>query len=307
MNAVIKETVTMLRHAYLILAHEYTLVLKRLVQLLDNECNGIYIHIDRRASGIEKKKVESLQRLVKKSQIYIFGKYKVSWGTNSIVKAQKYMLTQAVKGGYDYYHFLSGADLPIKNSEEIQRFFEQNNGTEFIHFGTMQYQQDIQQRYNVYHFFTKKLGRKRDKKNWVAAETYSLAVQRRLRIDRTKKLHFSFYGGSNWCSITNAFALYVVKNFHKYKKALYFSQISDEAIWQTIVMDSPYSQNLCHRRFDNDCDANLRYIDWERGTPYVFRKEDFDDLMGSKCMFARKFDEKTDQEIIEMIYHSLKE
>lgn len=305
MNEVIKENITMLKHACPILAHEYTLVLERLVQLLDNESNGIYIHIDKKHAGIEKRKVESLQQLVKKSQIFIFCKYKVSWGTNSIVKAQKYMLTKALKRGYDYYHFLSGSDMPIKRGEEIQRFFEQNNGMEFIHFGTKQYQHDIQQRYNVYHFFTKQLGRNRDKKVWVAAETYSLAAQRRLHIDRTKKLDFSIYGGSNWCSITNEFALYVVKNFHKYKKAFYFSQISDEAVWQTIVMDSPYAQNLCHDGFNNDYGANLRYIDWERGDPYVFRTGDFDDLINSKCMFARKFDENTDKEIIEMIYHSL--
>ena len=37
----------MLKHAYLIMAHEDTLVLRRLIQLLDNENNCIYIHIDR--------------------------------------------------------------------------------------------------------------------------------------------------------------------------------------------------------------------------------------------------------------------
>ncbi len=72
-------------------------------------------------------------------------------------------------------------------------------------------------------------------------------------------------------------------------------------------MASPYRQNLYHDRFDNDCGACLRYIDWERGNPYVFRREDFEYLMASNCMFARKFDEKTDLEIIEQLYHTLKE
>lgn len=35
----------MLRHAYLIMVYEYNLVIEYLVQLLDHENNGIYIHI----------------------------------------------------------------------------------------------------------------------------------------------------------------------------------------------------------------------------------------------------------------------
>ncbi len=63
--------------------------------------------------------------------------------------------------------FRSSAARPYK------LFFEENNGKEFIHFGTQQYQRDIQQRFNVYHFFTRQLGRKRDKRFWVYAETYA--------------------------------------------------------------------------------------------------------------------------------------
>lgn len=297
----------MLRHAYLIMVHEYTLVLERLVQLLDHENNGIYIHIDKKATDAEKKKIQALKQLVRCSGISVFSRYKVFWGTNSIVRVQKLLLASSVQAGYDYYHFLSGADLPIKKGSEIRRFFEENNGREFIHFGTEKYQQDIQQRYNVYHFFTRQLGRKRDKKFWVKAETYSLAVQRRLRVDRAEKLGFSFYGGSNWCSITNGLASYVLENFHKYEKAFRFSQISDEAIWQTIVLDSPYRSHLYADGFDDDYEACMRYIDWERGTPYVFREGDFGELVASKYMFARKFDERCDAEIVEHLFRQLKE
>ena len=51
----------------------------------------------------------------------------------------------------------------------------------------------------------------------------------------------------------------------------------------------------------------MRYIDWDRGNPYVFRIDDYDALMKSDCMFARKFDEKIDKEIIEKIYLTLKD
>lgn len=288
----------MLRHAYLILIHQDSLVLERLIQLLDDEKNDFYIHIDRHGGDVDEKKLSSL---AVKSKIFIYKKYKVYWGTNSITNAELYLLRQAVKEHYDYYHVLSGADLPIKSKEKIQQFFEENNGKEFIHFGTRQYQQDIQQRYNVYHFFSKQLGRERDKKLWVDLETYSLAIQRRLHIDRTKKKSFSFYGGANWCSITAGLAAYAVRNYPKYKRAFWATQISDEAVWQTIVMDSPFKDQLYISGFENNYDGCLRHIDWNRGAPYVFRSGDFNELMTSTCMFARKFDDHIDKEIIEMI------
>ena len=294
----------MLRHAYLIMIHKDSLVLKRLLQLLDDENNGIFIHVDKNAGHVEPDKIRGLMQ---KSPISVYRKYKVYWGTNSITLAELFLLKKAIKGKYDYYHILSGADLPIKSKQEIQQFFEKNNGKEFIHFGTRQYQRDIAERYNVWHFFSKQLGRKRDKKFWVAAETYSLAIQRRLHIDRTKKTDYTFYGGANWCSITHALAEYITTNDRKYRKAFRWTQISDEAIWQTIIMDSPFRKNLYRKGFDNDYRACARYVDWDRGSPYVFRKEDFDGLMSSEYMFARKFDEDTDSEIIEMIYRAVGE
>lgn len=294
----------MQKHAYLILAHENTLVLRRLLALIDHERNDIFIHIDKNSKGIW---VQNILECVKKSKIKISRKYRVFWGTNSIVLATLELLKEASRERYNYYHILSGADLPIKSKEEIWDFFEKHEGKEFIHFGTEQYQKDISCRYNQYHFFSKQLGRKRDKKFWVDMETYSLAIQRRLHIDRTKKVTYSFYGGAQWASITDDLAQYIVKNIGKYSRSFRFTQISDELIFQTIVMDSPYKDNLYHLQFDNDYCACVRYIDWNRGTPYVFRSSEFEELMESQCMFARKFDEKTDSEIVEKIYQHLKD
>ena len=48
-----------------------------------------------------------------------------------------------------------------------------------------------------------------------------------------------------------------------------------------------------------------RYIDSNRGGPYVFRKEDFNDLINSEALFARKFDLNVDREIVDMIFEKL--
>ena len=46
----------------------------------------------------------------------------------------------------------------------------------------------------------------------------------------------------------------------------------------------------------------MRLIDWHRGKPYVYRIGDLDLLEESPMLFARKFDEKIDNEIIKALH-----
>ncbi|MBQ7217133.1 MAG: hypothetical protein IJS39_14240 [Synergistaceae bacterium] len=45
----------------------------------------------------------------------------------------------------------------------------------------------------------------------------------------------------------------------------------------------------------------MRLIDWKRGKPYVFRISDLEAIKNSEAMFARKFDDKVDAEIVRKI------
>lgn len=58
---------------------------------------------------------------------------------------------------------------------------------------------------------------------------------------------------------------------------------------------------------NGDYRSCLRYIDWERGNPYVFRNEDFEDLIASDFLFARKFDLNTDRLICERVVEFVKD
>ena len=60
---------------------------------------------------------------------------------------------------------------------------------------------------------------------------------------------------------------------------------------------------------DDNYIACMRYIDWKKGNPYSFTINDYDELMNSGCLFARKFDLKTEeqQQIVEKIYAELME
>ena len=45
----------------------------------------------------------------------------------------------------------------------------------------------------------------------------------------------------------------------------------------------------------------MRSIDFQRGTPWIWREEDYEKLLESDMLFARKFDAKVDRNIIEKI------
>ena len=40
---------------------------------------------------------------------------------------------------------------------------------------------------------------------------------------------------------------------------------------------------------ENALIGSMRYIDWERGNPYVWQEKDTDELLSSPYLFARKF------------------
>ena len=66
---------------------------------------------------------------------------------------------------------------------------------------------------------------------------------------------------------------------------------------QTVAMNSYLAESVV--------DDNLRFIDWNRGTPYIFRSNDYDELCSSSKLFARKFSSGIDKEIIECLYKRL--
>lgn len=46
------------KHAYLLMIHENSLVLNRLIRLIDDNWNDIYIHIDKNAKNIDPSEIK---------------------------------------------------------------------------------------------------------------------------------------------------------------------------------------------------------------------------------------------------------
>lgn len=290
------------RHAHLIIAHNNFEILEKTLKILDDEKNDFYIHIDKKVKNFD---FEKIKNIVKKSKIIFTERIDIKWGHSSQIDCELILLKSAANNSYSYYHLLSGVDMPIKPKEEIYNFFEKNLGKEFIHFQNKIYNMKNNDRFSLYHLFPYFL---RSKYKYILGiiEIFFIKLQKILKINRIKNQNIQFQKGANWFSITDNFVEYVLLKEKWIKDTFKYTSCCDEIFLQTLIINSEFKENLYSKEFDdNHITSVKRYIDWSRGTPYTFRKEDFNDLINSEALFARKFDLNTDREIIDMIFEEL--
>ena len=87
-------------------------------------------------------------------------------------------------------------------------------------------------------------------------------------------------------------------------KMYQYAYCPDEIYKQTFAYNSEFRNRIYN--VTDEFEGCLREIDWKRGRPYIWRKEDYDYLSHSNKLFARKFDENVDEEIINMLINKIK-
>lgn len=284
-----------MRHAYLILAHNSWQQLYKLIRLLDSPNADFYVHIDRRAQDFDE---SEFRDVCMHSKIRFFSEYENYWGSYRLIESEILLLRMATAQKYDYYHLLSGTDLPIKSRDYIEEFFENNQGKEFIHFDTdarLAIDKELGRRTKLYHWLQNY--RRRYRANWMNSvftfvEHCSLGIQLILGVDRLMGKDIKIYYGSQWFSITHGFALYVLSQEKLIAEIFQNTSCGDELVFQTLIMKSDFKDKLYIKERKNTCLSNMRLIDWKRGkngSPYTWQPMDMDELKNSKCLFARKF------------------
>ena len=273
------------KQAIFIISHEVNSVFTSLLQMLDHPKIDIFIHMDAKNKSYDP---AYASQLVKYSRVIHTPRIKVSWGAFSLIKAELLLLEAATsQGHYEHYHLISGADLPVKKVEDLIAFFEEHFDTEFVNCGKSEV---FQQRVKYYYPLQEIKGRTRNVFLRVIAKLLFL-LQKAMFINRNKEV--SFMWGSQWFSITDEFARYVLTKREWIYKTFHHTLCCDESFLQTILFNSEFRNNLVRE--------NVRLIDWKRGCPYTFTLADLDMITSSKAMFARKFHPSVDQQIIDKI------
>ncbi len=282
----------MKKHAFLIMAHNQYPLLAKLVSLLDDERADIYLHIDKRS-----KKPEGLS--VQRSKLYFIKSKKIYWGGYSQIDCELRLLKAALPQKYEYYHLLSGSDLPLKTNDELNAFFDEHKGENFISFDPrfVPNGAEVDNKLRYYRFWQD--GGKRNVKR--ICNKLSLALQRALRVNHLKKIKLPIRKGANWFSITHDLAAHVLANESTVKKYFRYAYCPDEMFLHTLATSSPFCDSVV-----NDA---LRYTDWSgeaEGHPKTLTGEDYEKFMGSGAFFARKFSLTADSEVVERVCAQVK-
>lgn len=298
------------KQAYLIIAHDKFEQLYTLLKLLDDSRNDIYIHIDKRANI-----PNGIYAICKYSKVIILeNRIKVEWGMDSQVKVELLLLEKSTESFHTYYHLLSGVDLPLKSQDEIIKKFSTKSALEGIQYVGFDYKRDYSSRAKYYHFFKKYYLKRNFNNNNLILRIYqkiivcldglSLITQEKIGINKLSAFNIEKVAkGSNWFSITHQFAEYLNDNKNLILKMAKSTNCFDELFVQTMLVNSKFYDS---KYLKYQVDSNLRYIDWEKGGPYTYKLEDFDDLINSDKYFARKFNFEIDSEIIDKIYRHLR-
>lgn len=290
-----------MKHAYLIMAHKNDYTLSTLLGMLDYPNNDIFLHFDAKDNSFDRKAMIALKGLLNQAKLYFTDRICVTWGGYSEIKCELLLLDKAISAGkYDYYHLLSGEDLPIKTHEYIEWFFESNAGSQFLDTCPARSDGDYHDldRVKYFHFAQEKMGKKKAVELpllWRSIRKITFVFQDKLNVYRSTKIEFM--RGAQWFSITHELADYIVKKKNWIEKTFRWTKCADEMFLQTLIHNTEFEKQVSNL-------GSLRCVDWKRGMPWIWREDDMDCLIKSDKLFARKFDSSVDKSIIKRIKDS---
>jgi len=278
------------KHAYCIMAHGNWKQLQLLLDIIDDRRNDIYLHVDAKSIG----DYTSWGGVsVSDSHLELIKSMDVRWSDISQADVEVTLFRSVLQSGntYSRIHLISGADLPIKSQDDIHDFFKDKQ-EEFINISTPK---QYIRRIKYYHFFV------RNRRKYLFAELMRkiLIFVQVPFINRLKNCPLKFAYGANWCSLTQRAVQEIVDKWKLYRPIFTHSTSCDELYKQMILLSAG--------NFEFAKEGCLRYVDFSehKPSPRTLTVDDFDSIMSSHCLFARKFDERVDSEIINKITNTI--
>ncbi len=284
------------------MAHNNFKVVSSLLEQLDAPEFDVFIHVNAKVKNYPE---AEWREKVRHAGLYFVPRVKVGYCDYSMVRAVVSLFRMATSHGpYDYYHLISGADLLIKKREDFLEFFSKNNGAEFVGFSS-DYDKS---RYLYRHWFTA-LGRQ-PSHFWsvcfIRLRKLLIELQKRLGLKKEVRGFQTIKKGTDWYSITDSAAHFLLKSEELFRKDFFRAYCPTEFFPHTVLYNSSFRNHLHLLEKGNENLSCLREIDWERGSPYIYDMCDRELLLASKGMFARKFDENKDMEIVDFLREYVK-
>jgi hypothetical protein len=282
-----------MKHAYLIIAHNEFDVLQKLLSALDDIRNDIYLHVDKKVATFPKFKTRFSKLIVLEKRI------NVRWGHVSQIKCEYRLFEEAFKhGGYAYYHLISGVHLPLYSQDYIHDFFDQAIRDCSQFFSPLPVREvEVNDKLRRYNFFMKRFNHKSKTLRRLIQKMWWGAILYQNRFPPLRNCSQSFIKASNWVSLTEEAVGYLLSVKKIVLKKYRFTRCADEFFVPSELINSTKEWNICFEK---------RLLKHEIGTANAgtFTLCDFDTLMDSKCLFARKFS-GNDMSLVEKVLGNL--
>jgi hypothetical protein len=273
--------------AYLVTVHSNPRLLRAAIKKLSTNKNcAFFIHVDRKVDIQDFLHIDGDNIFFSEQRIPVY------WGEFSQIQATLMLVRQATERqpSYDYFVLLQGSDYPLRSGEYIHRFFDENQGGEFINLLKMPAPGYPLSKINKLRYPSDKpVGR---------FATRALAKLGLSQRDYRRHLEgLEPYSGSAWWALSRSACEYILEFMRCNQHVEEFFRntfTSDEMFFHTILGNSPFRPRI--RR-------SLVYVDWSipGNHPAMLNDEHVDffeaqekiwvqDEWGSgEILFARKF------------------
>ncbi len=272
---------------YFILVHRFPKQFKRLFKAIYHPENHYLIHIDQKTGINIKEDIKTF--LEDYSSAYLLKSENIEKGGYSMVQSQlngmKYLLNRCLK--WDFFINLNDQDFPLKSQDFILDFLSGNKGKNF-----MKIANQIKERPDT-------LNR---------IENYFQEIDigfSGIPYKRSFMENVTSYVGGQWMILTRACCEFIchspeVKKFEDfYRNTL----IANESFFQTVLMNTSFKETIINddkRAIIWISDGDIKLI------PKTLTGSDIDFLMEGNNLFARKFDERVDESILDILEEALK-
>lgn len=294
-----------MNHAFLILAHNQPQLLKFIVETLNTTNHYFFIHIDKKSSQLLNSK--EIKELSKYGNVKIYSFMKVNWGGFNQFYVSLELLKKAIKitPNCNYFHLISGADLPLRKGHDFDVFFE---GKEKNYMGLVKKNEALKckQRLSIYYFrdIIDYRGNILNKYLCLLFENFQNLILN-CGMNIRKNLDFEVYKGSNWWSLNRESVMYIIDFCNEnpsFIKRFKYTNCYDEIFFHSIIMNSKYKDTI-----ENN---NLRYIDWtsrnpKASLPNTLTEKDYMQIKKSGALFCRKIDWNISKELIKIVKNEI--
>ena len=283
-----------MKHAYLIIAHHEFQLLEYLVQSLDDIRNDIYIHFDKKVIELPALSTQDANLIILDNRV------DVRWGDVSQIRSEFVLFRAAFeRGTYSYYHLVSGVDIPLKTQNQIHDFFNRHNGKEFIGFNQEITESEINRKVRSFHIFPKWFRGS----NIIMTPLLKFCRETIVCVQQFLKLHrycdIEFKKGTSWVSVTHSFVAFLLNHEKEILKKYKYTFCGDEFFLHTLCWGSSFRDALFNLK--DEAIGCQRKINWSYGKLYDWEAKDYDVLVTSKALFARKFNSR-DLNFIRRLY-----